>query len=389
VTLYDASLSDPLGPCIVMEYVKGVNLETMLAKNGRMSAPRVGRIMGELCEVLQAAHDEGIIHRDLKPANLMVVEPDTPRERIKVMDFGLAKLVDGETLRKVTDTNVDFAVGTPGYICPEQVRGEEMDHRGDLYSVGVMMYELLTGRLPFSGPTSMDILLAHATEYAPSFAELGLSGWVPREVEQLVFDCLAKDPEERPQQARELAERYDTALDRAMAKLEARGAGPAPLKPKSSHIMPGLADAPQDTMAGSANQTPSGHSTSREEAVLPFHMEAWMPERVAIMKLRGFVHDAGGEVVESLPGLIKVRLGGRKGQASGAFAWLGLGRRAGLVDVELHLQHAHPGEENRLTVHVLFRPSHPKLLRDEEWRSRCSQIFVELRAYLMGRETVE
>jgi tRNA A-37 threonylcarbamoyl transferase component Bud32 len=184
VTLYDASLDDPLGPCIVMEYVKGVNLENLLAKNGRMSAPRVGRIIGELCEALQAAHDEGIIHRDLKPANLMIVEPDTPRERIKVMDFGLAKLVERDTAtRKVTDTNVDFAVGTPGYICPEQVRGEEMDHRGDLYGVGVMMYELLTGRLPFTGPTSMDILLAHATEYAPTFSELGLKGMVPREVE--------------------------------------------------------------------------------------------------------------------------------------------------------------------------------------------------------------
>ncbi len=167
VTLYDATLDDPLGPCIVMEYVKGVNLETLLAKNRRMTAPRVGRIIGELCEVLQAAHDEGIIHRDLKPANLMVVDADTPRERVKVMDFGLAKLMENEpTARKVTDTNVDFAVGTPGYICPEQVRGEEMDHRGDLYSVGVMMYELLTGRLPFNGPTSMDILLAHATEFA-------------------------------------------------------------------------------------------------------------------------------------------------------------------------------------------------------------------------------
>src|SRR3954453_19139785 len=108
VTLYDASLNDPLGPCIVMEYVKGVNLEALLAKNGRMSAPRVGRIIGELCEVLQAAHEEGIIHRDLKPANLMILEPDPPRERIKVMDFGLAKLVEGEPgTRKVTDTNVD------------------------------------------------------------------------------------------------------------------------------------------------------------------------------------------------------------------------------------------------------------------------------------------
>src|SRR4029079_4126974 len=153
-------------------------------------------------------------------------EPDTPRERIKVMDFGLAKLVDGETLRKVTDTNVDFAVGTPGYICPEQVRGEEMDHRGDLYSVGVMMYELLTGRLPFTGPNSMDILLAHATEYPPTFVELGLKGWVPREVEELVFDCLAKMPEERPQSARELSDRLDTALDRARVRAEVRGGRP-------------------------------------------------------------------------------------------------------------------------------------------------------------------
>src|SRR5205085_10225558 len=232
VELYDASLDDPLGPCIVMEYVKGVNLEALLARNGRMSAPRVGRIVGELCEVLQAAHDEGIIHRDLKPANLMIVEPDTPKERIKVMDFGLAKLVEQEHARKVTDTNVDFAVGTPGYICPEQVRGEEMDHRGDLYSVGIMMYELLTGRLPFTGPNSMDILLAHATEPPPTFAQLGLKGWVPREIEQLVMECLAKDPEDRPQSARDLAERFDTALAHAQAMID------------SSAGRPGLPDGP-------------------------------------------------------------------------------------------------------------------------------------------------
>jgi serine/threonine protein kinase len=394
VTLYDASVNDPLGPCIVMEYVKGVNLESMLARNGRMSAPRVGRIIGELCEVLQAAHDEGIIHRDLKPANLMVVDPDTPKERIKVMDFGLAKLMEGETLRKVTDTNVDFAVGTPGYICPEQVRGEEMDHRGDLYSVGVMMYELLSGRLPFTGPTSMDILLAHATEYPAPFSELGLMGWVPQQVEQLVFDCLAKDPEDRPQTARELAERFDTALEHAKAVLEAAPC-PAGRKPGSSHVMPGLAGSSHvmpglpsshhDTVLSSAAQT-AAPSATRAQATLPFQMEAWMPERIAIVKLRGFVHDAGGEVVESVPGLIKVRLGGRKNASAGPLSWLGFGRRsAGLIDVELYLRHAHPAEENRLTVHVLFRPPQAHLLADKTWRQRCNQVFIELRAYLMGR----
>lgn len=396
VTLYDASLDDPLGPCIVMEYVKGTNLEGLLAKNGRMSAARVNRIIGELCEVLQAAHDEGIIHRDLKPANLMILDPDTPRERIKVMDFGLAKLIEGEpTAHKVTDTNVDFAVGTPGYIAPEQVRGEEMDHRGDLYSVGIMMYELLSGRLPFNGPTSMDILLAHATEFAPTFAELGLSGWVPAEIEELVFDTLSKDPADRPQTARELAERFDTALNRAQAKAEARASQPGARLAGGSHH--GVPVGPRPVPSGSA---PPGSlpalpaaapavaqtSPSRNEAALPFHMEAWMPETIAIMKLRGFVHDVGGEVVESVPGLIKVRLGGRKTPSSGPLSWLGLGRRSSsMLDVELHLHHAHPGQDNQLTVHVLFRPSHPSLLADKSWRQKCSQVFVELRSYLMGR----
>src|SRR6266446_1744945 len=95
VTLYDATLDDPQGPCIVMEYIRGSTLDTLLARNGRLTPMRVGRLLGQLCEVLQAAHSEGIIHRDLKPANLMVVDPDTPYERIKVMDFGLAKLVAG------------------------------------------------------------------------------------------------------------------------------------------------------------------------------------------------------------------------------------------------------------------------------------------------------
>ncbi len=382
VTLYDASLDDPLGPCIVMEYVKGVNLESLLAKNRRMSAPRVNRIIGELCEVLQAAHDEGIIHRDLKPANLMIIDPDTPRERIKVMDFGLAKLIEGETpTRKVTDTNVDFAVGTPGYICPEQVRGEEMDHRGDLYSVGVMMYELLTGRLPFHGATSMDVLLAHATDTPPSFAELGLSGWIPREIEELVFDTLAKDPADRPQSARELAERFDNALHRAQARAEARASHPG-LRPP-----PGLSHAEGSAPALASTAALQTQVTSiREQAALPFHMEAWMPEQIAIMKLRGFVHDAGGEVVESLPGLIKVRLGGRKTPtAGGPLSWLGLRRSSSLIDVELHLHHLDPAKENHLTVHVLFRPSHPSLLTDASWRQRCTDVFVELRAYLMGR----
>lgn len=375
VQLYEADLNNPSGPCLVMEYVKGVNLETLLARSGRMSPARVGRIIGELCEVLQAAHEENIIHRDLKPANLMILDADTPHERVKVMDFGLAKLLDQEDLtKKVTDTNVDFAVGTPGYICPEQVRGEEMDHRGDIYSVGVIMYELLTGRLPFVGGSSMDILLAHATEPPPRFAEIGLKGVVPPEIEELVLQCLAKDPAERPQQARDLAERYDTALVRWESQQEERLAQQRP-QPGSSHLFPVSPSTPTPLP-----RTPTAEGTD----ALSFQMEAWLPERIALMKLRGFVYDVGGEVLDSQSGRVVVRLGGKRTGLS----WFGLARRAaGPLDVELHLTHAHPQEPNRLTVHVIFRPSHPSLLDDPQWQKRCSDVFVQLRSYLMGRVT--
>ena len=129
------------------------------------------------------------------------------------MDFGLAKLVDARPTpaRSPTPTSTSPSA-RPGYICPEQVRGEEMDHRGDLYSVGVILFELLTGRLPFSGRSTMDVLLAHATEEPPKFVRrrrrrLGAAGHRGRGA-----GCLAKAPADRPASARDLAERYETAL---------------------------------------------------------------------------------------------------------------------------------------------------------------------------------
>src|SRR5262249_45529247 len=192
VTVYDAYPNDAQGPFILMEYIPGETLDCVLARNRRLDPARVGRLLHMLCEVLQAAHSQGIIHRDLKPANLMVVDPDTPYEMLKVMDFGLAKLLGPQA--KVTVTNHEFAVGTPGYMCPEQARGEEMDHRGDLYAVGVVLFELLTGQLPFAGRSTMDILLAHATEDPPSFAAAGAVGVVPPAIEAVVQACLAKAP---------------------------------------------------------------------------------------------------------------------------------------------------------------------------------------------------
>lgn len=423
VTLYDASLSET-DPCIVMEYIHGEPLDLVLARNRRFDVNRIGRLLQQLCEVLYAAHQQGIIHRDLKPANLMIVDPDTPYELLKVMDFGLAKLVEPEPRQGVT--NHEFAIGTPGYMCPEQARGEEIDHRGDLYSVGVILFELLTGQLPFSGGSTMDILLAHATEQAPAFSSLGLPVQVPAEIERVVVHCLAKDPNQRPQHARELADLYAEALAQyraqqalvttpAPAGSSAQGGALRESSPRSRsrpegvrpvvppHPPTGVAARVAPLMPTSVvnppveTTTPVGtHATVKSPTTLTVlqdplaivhHIEAWMPETIARYKLSGFIQDVGGELVESVPGKIRVRLGG-KGCAyvvpTRGLAWLGLGRRP-LIDVELRLQRADSSRDNQLKIMVIFRASDTDTSADPGWREVCGHIFCDLRAYLMGQ----
>jgi serine/threonine-protein kinase len=362
-----------------MEFIRGISLDTLLQRNGRLSPTRVGRLLVQLCEVLQAAHTESIIHRDLKPANLMVVDPDTPHEIVKVMDFGLAKLADAPAYKGAPVTGAEFAVGTPGYMCPEQARGEEMDHRGDLYSVGVILYELLSGRLPFSGGCTMDVLLGHATEEPPWFADIGISGWVPPPIEDVVRCCLAKRPEERPSCARELAERYETALAHQQVLEEKDLAGTHPRSQGSSS-----ADQPPFTASESVPGSTIPHPGIDPNTVV-HQLEAWMPETIATYKLRGFVHDLGGEVVESVPGRIRVRIGGRGSNYAmrTSLGWLGLGRKSGQIDMELHLQRTNAARESQLRITVLLRPVNGTA-NDSDWRIRAAQVYCDLRGYLMG-----
>ncbi|MEZ6140096.1 MAG: serine/threonine-protein kinase [Zavarzinella sp.] len=363
VALYDASLTD--GPCIVMEYVRGINLETLLQKNQRLSYQRVGRLLGQLCEVLEAAHQQGLIHRDLKPANLMIVDHDSPREKIKVMDFGLAKSMEGDKMMDYQQSSAEFAIGTPGYICPEQVRGDNIDGRSDIYSVGVMLYELLTGRLPFLNTNSMDLMLAHATERPPRFHTLGLPIDIPEPIEACVFTCLEKDPNERPQTASELQEMYQLALTMAESGM--------------------TNDLPE------AMPLHEGPRIIQDPSALCMKFEAWMPESIAIMKIRGFAHDFGGEIVESNPGMVKMKLGDRQSgqqfsRSSGitGFGWLSKPRKSEYLWVELHLDVMDQMRANHLLVQVVFRPNAISQLQDAAWRERCMQSFINLRGYLMG-----
>lgn len=373
VALYDASFDAEQGPCIVMEYIRGTTLDALLANNGgRLSPGRVGRLLTQLCEALQAAHDQGIIHRDLKPANLMVVDPDTPYEKIKVMDFGLAKILGRPLVRKPGASEGDFAVGTPAYICPEQIRGDEMDHRGDLYSVGVILYELLTGKLPFDGRSTMDMLLAQATEPVPSFAEVGITNRIPRGIEDLVFACLAKDPKQRPASAHELSQRYQSALTSEAQARETQ-----------------VVETPASVEAAGEGEYPASRTAGDDEpGIITRIMEAWMPQAVATHKLRGFMQDAGGEVLESVPGRIRVRLG-RGGTPyalpGGRLSWLGLGSMSP-VELVLRLEPSEHARGGLLTITVAMRARSPREAANPRWRGRCERIYCDLRAYLMAQD---
>jgi serine/threonine-protein kinase len=380
VSLIDASADDPEGPCLVMEYIPGVTLDQLLRGCRRLHPARAGRLLAQLCRALHAAEALKIIHRDLKPANLMVLDPDTPGEKLKVMDFGLAKPAATLYLPKerLADPERFFhACGTPEYICPEQVRGDEIDHRGDVYSVGVLLFELLTGRLPFERDTIQATLLAHADEPTPSFADAGVRD-VPPAIEAVVQACLAKFPVERPQSARALAERYEKALGRKLTR------------PEDWVLAPGLRTSGARLPVIGTAPRPTDHYT------VIHRLEAWLPERIAVIKIQGFVHDAGGEVVESVPGMIRVRLpdpqAPPKPAPPGLLVRLGIVRKAEEgpppddVDLELRMEKLDADTLGRLQVTVLLRPAGDhRPSNSQAWRARCETIHRDLRAYLIGQ----
>lgn len=379
VRLLDASLNDPIGPCLVMEYVHGITLEDLLERNRALDVERVGRLIGYFCHALNAAHDAGIIHRDLKPANLMVQNVGTPSESLKVMDFGFAGFAAKPhiQLAELTGHGPLYAIGTPGYVSPEMIRGDRVDGRSDLYSVGVILYEMLTGRLPFDYDTQDRLLAAHVQQSPPRFSKVG-AGHLPPGVEGAVQLALAKYPNERQQTAREIVEMYGQALgENYWEATEPVGWEPAPAAIEMDEPLCEVKTLPPDPYR------------------IMHEFEAFMPERLAAAKLRGFVEDVGGQVLTSEPGLIRMRVGvpsGYKDAAnatgSGLFRWFrSMGKPTVVkgqepIELELYMQKPDPTQP-RLNVIVAFCPLKDFLPKDpRNWRSRCDQLHATLRQYL-------
>jgi len=188
----------------VMEFLNGEDLSKTVKKLGPMPWARVKPIMLQICTALTAAHDVGIVHRDMKPENCYRIRRGGSDDFIKVLDFGIAKVTtdDGEG-KGLTRTGMIF--GTPEYMSPEQAKGEKVDHRVDVYAVGVILFELLTGRVPFTADTFMGILTKHMFEAPPIPSSVHPDVEVPPKVEAIILKALQKDREYRFQSMESLA----------------------------------------------------------------------------------------------------------------------------------------------------------------------------------------
>lgn len=198
VQIREFGLTDDELLYFTMDWVPGRPLSRVIREERSLPPERILRIARALLRGLSEAHRSGIVHRDLKPDNILLVG-EAPSERVKILDFGIAKAVEGEGHGPaLTEGGV---IGTPKYMSPEQASGEEVDARSDLYSLGVVLYEMATGRVPFSRPTARAILMAHLTAPPPPLREGAADVDVPPWLESFIFSLLAKDAAGRPASA--------------------------------------------------------------------------------------------------------------------------------------------------------------------------------------------
>ncbi len=235
VDVYDLGELKEGGAYIAMARLEGEDLQSELQRTGTIAFPRARAIVGKICRALAAAHGKGIVHRDLKPANVFLARDEDGGEQVKVLDFGIAQVneLSGDDAARLTQTG--SIVGTPAFMSPEQGRGQRADHRTDIYSVGCILYTLLTGQAPFDAETLMGVISKHLFDPAPAPSVLAPAGSVTPEIDALVQRAMAKDPADRFQTMKELWNALEACGDDPAAwpdassgRFERLGRTPAP-----------------------------------------------------------------------------------------------------------------------------------------------------------------
>jgi len=226
-------------PFLVMEFVQGGSLQDIMSEEGAMSPLRAFELMQPICAGIAAAHRQGIVHRDLKPLNVMICDDLPSSEAVKILDFGLAKIKSGELLGSFIAAQTTGLMGSPFYMAPEQWSDEPPDARADVYSLGVMLFQMLCGEVPFKGSSIPSIMKKHLTSDVPSLASKGVE--VPPQIEAVVRHALEKEPAHRTESADEFAQELREAMSSASAELKRTGDRP-PIDPGETMVTPAPAN---------------------------------------------------------------------------------------------------------------------------------------------------
>jgi eukaryotic-like serine/threonine-protein kinase len=192
---------------LVMELLEGISLADLLAEKGRLEPQRLLAIVAQICDGLAAVHGAGFAHRDLKPENVFLAERDGSQDFVKLLDFGLVKIVRNDGCHATMTVEGTF-LGSPAYTSPEQAAGKEVDHRTDIYALGVMLFELVTGRLPFEAQGIREMLTMQITAPPPHLPDEIVTSDLGQALDAIVQACLAKEPAERVLSAAQLADMF-------------------------------------------------------------------------------------------------------------------------------------------------------------------------------------
>lgn len=195
VTIFDYGRTDDEIYYMAMEYIDGRTLHRAIRQAGFLPQERAAHVARQICRALREAHSMGVIHRDLKPANILLVAHADEPDFVKVLDFGLVKQVSDTRSEELTQAGL--FMGSPKYMAPEQVRGDHVDARTDIYALGVILYEMVCGKVPFDRPNSVHVLMAHVHEPPPALNVANPGAQVSPALEEVIMRCMAKDPEQR------------------------------------------------------------------------------------------------------------------------------------------------------------------------------------------------